>query len=137
MNVVDLIKDHEGLMLRPYHCSAGKLTLGYGRNIEQRGITLEEAEYLLANDIRECREALTRDYSWFAALDEARQGAMVDLRFNLGARGLAGFPKFLAAMGRGDWPRAAQELRQSRWYGQVARRAPRIVGMIESGEWPQ
>lgn len=137
MNVADLIKDHEGLMLRPYHCSAGKLTLGFGRNIEQRGITPDEAEYLLANDIRECREVLARDYSWFTALDEARQAALTDLCFNLGAHRLAGFPKFLAAMGRGDWPRAAQELRQSRWYGQVGRRAPRIVGMIETGAWPR
>lgn len=123
-------------MLKPYHCSAGKLTIGYGRNLEARGIDLNEAEYLLANDIRECRQALTLNYSWFAGLDEVRQAAVVDLTFNLGMRKLSTFIRFIGAMGRGDWPEAANELRQSLWYGQVGRRAPRIVGMIETGEWP-
>lgn len=137
MNVAELIKAHEGLMLRPYHCSAGKLTIGWGRNIEQSGISKDEAEYLLANDINDCREALARDYSWFPVLDEARQAACVDLCFNLGARKLSTFIRFLGAMGRSDWPEAANELRQSLWYGQVGRRAPRIVGMIETGRWPE
>jgi lysozyme len=136
MNLSDLIKEHEGLMLKPYHCSAGKLTIGYGRNLEARGISLNEAEYLLANDIRDCRESLTRDYSWFAALDQVRQAALVDLVFNMGANRLAGFVKFLVAMARSDWPRAAEELRNSRWYGQVGRRAERVIWMIERGEWP-
>lgn len=136
MNVAELIKDHEGLMLRPYHCSAGRLTLGYGRNIEDRGISLNEAEYMLANDIRDCREALTRDYSWFPALDQVRQAALVDLSFNLGSARLAGFVKFLAAMGRADYERAADELVDSRWFGQVQRRGPRVVSMVRSGEWP-
>ena len=44
---VDLIKKHEGLRLFPYKCSVGKLTIGYGRNIEDTGISKEEAETLL------------------------------------------------------------------------------------------
>jgi lysozyme len=137
MNVSELIKAHEGLMLRPYHCSANRLTIGYGRNIEDRGISLNEAEYLLANDIRDCREALTRDYSWFTALDDVRQAALTDLVYNLGAARLAGFQKFLAAMGRGDYARAGAELVDSKWYTQVGRRGPRVVGMIKTGEWPK
>lgn len=137
MSVVELIKDHEGLMLRPYHCSAGKVTIGYGRNIEDRGISLNEAEYLLANDIRDCRESLTRDYSWFPGLDHVRQAALVDLVYNLGSTRLAGFQKFLAAMRRTDYERAAADLEDSKWFGQVGRRGPRIRDMIKSGEWPK
>lgn len=123
-------------MLRPYHCSANKLSIGFGRNLEARGISLNEAEYMLANDIRDCREVLTRDYSWFPGLDQVRQAALVDLAFNLGSARLAGFVKFLAAMGRGDYERAADELVDSLWFGQVGRRGPRIVAMVRSGEWP-
>lgn len=124
-------------MLRPYHCSANKLSIGFGRNLEARGISLNEAEYMLANDIRDCREALTRDYSWFPALDQVRQAALTDLCFNLGTQRLAGFVKFLAALGRGDYERAADELVNSKWFGQVKRRGPRIRDMIKSGEWPK
>ena len=42
---------HEGLKLYPYRCSANKLTIGVGRNIEERGIAEDEALYLLNNDI--------------------------------------------------------------------------------------
>ena len=26
---------HEGLRLKPYRCTAGKLTIGYGRNLDK------------------------------------------------------------------------------------------------------
>lgn len=137
MNVADLIRDHEGVRLYPYVCPAGFVTIGVGRNIESRGISEDEAEYMLANDIRQCRAWLTATYSWFTALDEVRQAAMTDLIFNVGADGLAKFVKFLAAMGRGDYERAAAELIDSKWYGQVGRRGPRIVGMVRTGRWPE
>lgn len=38
---------HEGLKLKPYQCTAGKLTIGVGRNIEDMGITEDEAIYML------------------------------------------------------------------------------------------
>ncbi len=137
MNVVELIKDHEGTSLHLYRDTVGKWTVGVGRNIEDNGIREDEAELMLANDIRECRVQLTRTYSWFNALDEVRQAACIDLLFNLGSMRLSGFAKFLAAMARSDWPRAADELRDSKWYTQVARRGPRVVSMIERGEWPE
>lgn len=136
MNVLDLIKEHEGTSLALYRCTAGKLTVGTGRNIEDNGIREDEAGLMLANDIRECRLQLLRAYPWFTALDEVRQAACIDLIFNLGPMRLSGFVKFLAAMARSDWPRAADELRQSKWFEQVGRRGPRVASMIERGEWP-
>ncbi len=109
---------------------------GYGRNVQDKGISVAEAEYLLSNDIRQAREHLAREYPWYSGLSEVRQSAVVDLCYNLGPLGLSKFVRFLAAMAQSDWPRAADELRRSQWYGQVGRRAPRIVGMIETGEWP-
>ena len=52
-----LIK-HEGLRLTPYRCPAGRLTIGIGRNLEDKGITEKEAVMLLKNDIQECIENL-------------------------------------------------------------------------------
>lgn len=136
MNVSELIRQHEGLSLKAYKCPADRWTIGYGRNVEDKGISVTEAEYLLANDIRQAGEQLTRDYWWYSLLGEVRQAAVIDLFYNLGPGGLSKFVKFLDAMGKGDWSNAANELRRSKWYGQVGRRAPRVVGMVETGEWP-
>lgn len=136
MDVAELIKEHEGLMLKPYQCSANRTTIGYGRNLEDRGISLNEAEYMLGNDISSAREALVSNLPWFVQLDEVRQAAMVDLVYNMGWPRLAGFRKFLACMTRGDYAGAGAELVDSKWYTQVGRRGPRIVKMIQLGLWP-
>jgi lysozyme len=136
MNVTDLIKTHEALDLRMYPCTSGKLTIGWGRNIEDNGIRLDEAELMLSNDIRDCRVQLTKEYSWFNSLDEVRQAAVLDLCFNLGITRLRKFVKFATAMARSDWQRAGDELVSSAWYGQVKSRGPRVVLMIRTGGWP-
>lgn len=136
MNVADLIKEHEGLSLKLYKCPAGRGTVGYGRNVEDKGISVAEAEYLLANDIRQAGEQLSRDYWWFPLLGEVRQAAMVDLFYNLGPLGLSKFVKFLKAMSSGEWQKAGDELERSLWFGQVGRRGPRVVAMVRKGEWP-
>ena len=47
------LMDDEGLCLRPYRDTEGKLTIGVGRNLERGGggISEEEADYLIENDI--------------------------------------------------------------------------------------
>ncbi len=52
---------HEGLGLKPYRCPAGKLTIGYGRNLDDTGISKAEAYELLSNDIRCCEEQLLEE----------------------------------------------------------------------------
>ena len=41
------IRKNEGLAHQPYRCSAGALTIGYGHNLDARGISKEVAELLL------------------------------------------------------------------------------------------
>lgn len=135
MNVRDLIRDHEGTKLKPYTDTVGKLSIGCGRNLTDVGISAAEADLLLDNDIHSATQALLAAYPWFFHLSEVRQAAMIDLKFNLGNR-LTGFVDFLAAMARGSWSGAGEELEDSAWFRQVARRGPRIVSMITSGEWP-
>jgi lysozyme len=75
---------HEGLKLEPYECTAGKLTIGVGRNIEDIGITEDEARYLLDNDILRVCDELDRNLSWWRDLSDVRQRVLVDMVFNLG-----------------------------------------------------
>lgn len=131
--LVSMLKRHEGVRLMPYKDSRGLLTIGCGRNIEARGITSDESDFLLNNDIDLCVRGLGKNYPWFADLDAARSMALIDLAFNLGLAGLAAFTKFLAAMARTDYENAADELRASAWYSQVGVRGPEIVSMIRGG----
>lgn len=124
---------HEGLRLKVYRCTAGKLTIGVGRNLEDRGVTKDEALMLLEHDIDLCVRQLVARFTWFSELDSIRQRVLVDLAFNLGFPGLLQFRKFLAAMGRTDYHAAAKELRDSAWYGQVGQRAHRLCAMLTTG----
>lgn len=130
-----MIVDHEGLRLKPYRCTAGKLTIGVGRNLEDNGISPEEAQHLLDNDLARVERELTAAFPWFATLVPARRAVFMDMGFNLGLARLKGFRRMLQAVGRGDWERAAAEMGDSLWARQVGRRAERLAGMMRSGAW--
>ena len=133
--LTDMLIQHEGLRLKPYHCTAGKLTIGVGRNLDDRGITPDEAMYLLANDIRDSRKELSASFPWFDKLDEVRQSVLIDMNVNLGLSRLKGFRNTLALIGVGKYEAAAVEMLNSKWAQQVGNRARRLSGMMRTGEW--
>lgn len=132
-----LLRLNEDVKLKPYRCAAGKLTIGVGRNLDDVGISEAESEMLLANDIARVQAELHTLAPWAAHLDAVRHAVLVDMCFNLGAAGLAKFRRFLAAMERADWPDAATELRNSKWWHQVGDRGPRAERMVLTGRWPK
>jgi lysozyme len=128
---------HEGERLKPYRCTAGKLTIGIGRNLEDRGITPEESAYLLENDIARFQTELLRALPWVAKLDEVRQRVLLDMAFNLGVQGLLQFKRTLAAIQAGDYERAAPMMLDSKWAEQVGQRAERLSRMMLTGKDPR
>jgi lysozyme len=131
----DQLIDHEGLELKPYRCTAEKLTIGVGRNIEDRGITEDEARYLLKNDIKIVEDELLEKKPVVAGLDAVRQRVLVDMGFNLGIPTLLKFQNMWAAIEEEDFERAADEAMDSRWAKQVGRRAERLCQAMATGEW--
>jgi len=115
--------DHEGVRLRPYKCTAGKTTIGVGRNLDDVGITKSEAMMLLRSDILRATEGAMRVVPTFAQLTDARQEVLVEMVFNLGEKGFARFLKTLAYIRGYEWDRAAAEMLDSRWAEQVGQRA--------------
>ena len=59
-----MLKLHEGVKRHVYLCSAGYETLGVGRNVSQSGLGLsdDEIDYLLDNDIKRVTEELSKEY---------------------------------------------------------------------------
>ena len=131
----DQLIDHEGLELKPYQCTADKLTIGVGRNIEDRGITEDEARYLLKNDIKIVEDELLEKKPVVAGLDAVRQRVLVDMGFNLGIPTLLKFQNMWAAIEEEDFQTAADEAMDSRWAKQVGRRAERLCQAMATGEW--
>ena len=129
-----LVRDEE-LRLKPYTDSVGKLTIGVGRNLTDKGISFQEAQGLLANDIADATADLQAKLPWTATLDDVRKGAMVNMTFNIGIGGLLEFHDFLARMQRGDFSGAAGAMLDSLWARQVGARATRLSIQIQSGVW--
>ncbi len=129
--IIDQLIKHEGLRLKPYHCPAGKLTIGVGRNLEDKGISEKEAVLLLENDIEECLEDLKTIFQAFDLLPEPVQRVLVDMRFNLGPNRFRRFKKMLAAVKNQDFTQAAVEMKDSRWYSQVGKRAETLINIMK------
>jgi lysozyme len=135
----DMIKRHEGVESHVYKDHLGLETIGVGRCIAPNslGLSDDEIDYLLDNDIVRCIKELTRALPWFSSLDDVRTEALIDLCFNLGLTRLLGFKKALAAMAISDWETAKVELLDSRWATQVGNRAQEIAEMIRTGVYQQ
>lgn len=131
----ELIRD-EGLRLEPYVDTVGKLTIGVGRNLADRGISKAEAEFLLETDIGLVEDVLDTWLSWWRTLSEVRQRVLANMCFNMGIAKLRGFKNTLAAMKTGDYEAAAAGMRRSLWARQVGARAERLAKMMKTGEEP-
>jgi len=126
---------HEGLRLKPYRCTSGKLTIGIGRNLDDRGISQTEAYVLLENDIQNCEMQLVDEIpEIYNTLDEVRKSVLLNMCFNLGIGGLLEFNNTLAFIAAGDWERAANGMLASKWAKQVGRRAIELSELMRKGK---
>ena len=129
------LKLDEGLRLKPYRDSVGKLTIGVGRNLDDVGISEGEAETLLWNDINIAQRTLQVNLPWVAQLSEARRGVLINMTFNMGVGALMAFPKMLACLQAGDYEGTAKEMESSKWAKQVGPRAQRLIQQMRKDTW--
>lgn len=128
-----LLIRHEGLRLKPYRDTVGKLTIGVGRNLDDVGISEAEALDLLSNDLARVQAHLDRKHGWWRSLDRVRQHALIDMSFNLGPQGFDSFTLTLAGIRGGAFAEASREMLRSRWAVQVGGRAVELAHMIQAG----
>lgn len=136
--LIEQLKLHEGSRTHAYECPMGYLTIGVGRNIDAIGgigLSDDEIDYLLRNDIERCYRELDR-FSWFMDLDQVRQEALVNMCFNLGFTRLLKFKNMLSSVAEGRYKLAAADALDSKWAKQVGQRARDIAHMLEFGEYP-
>jgi len=134
--IQDQLLRHEGLRRFPYKDSAGKWTIGVGRNLDEVGITKNEALYLLDNDLGRVRAELDQALPWWRELDLIRQQVMIDLGFNLGVltppetAKLLTFTHTLDLIKSGRYAAAAENLTKTKWHSDVGVRALELEAML-------
>lgn len=127
-----MLKRHEGFRPKPYECTMGKLTIGYGRNLEDNGISLAEAEMMLSNDIDVCY-AQAQKFEWFQDLDEPRKVVILSMIFNMGYPRFIYFKKMIAAVSNADYDKAADEMLSSLWSSQTGKRSTELAEIMRNG----
>lgn len=125
-----LLKKHEGMQLKPYTDTVGKLTIGVGRNLTDKGLATCEVSLLLDNDINDVWQECSSRIEGFTALDDTRQHVLLDMAFNMGIEHLLGFHKMLVAVQAHNWELAVEEMLNSKWAKQVGNRATDLAHMM-------
>jgi lysozyme len=128
-----ILERHEGRKAKPYVDTVGKVTIGVGRNLTDRGLSEKEIDVLLENDIELCRSSLQYVFPNFDTFSDKRRLALFSLMFNLGVNRFQGFEKMIHAIKDEDWHLAAFELIDSKYHSQVPNRAEEISNMLIEG----
>lgn len=136
-NLVQLTKRFEGLRLKPYHCSAGKITIGYGRNLTDVGISKSEADIMFYSDML---SAEVDAASWLDKygmkpedISQNRFYVLTDMMFNMGWGSCLQFKTFMSELKKGHYDDAAKAMLDSKWATQVGSRAITLAGLMKNG----
>tara|TARA_X000001388_G_scaffold21452_1_gene14466 strand:+ start:131 stop:616 length:486 start_codon:yes stop_codon:yes gene_type:complete len=155
-NLIEKLIAHEGLRLEVYQDTLGINTIGIGRNLDDRGITQDEldwmdyptiedvysdgiteadAMYLAQNDVQIVEEELLRAHPCVENLDAVRQLVLVDMAFNMGVPRLCKFVKMWNAIHEKKFDIASKEMLDSRWANQVKSRSVKLANAMHNGEF--
>lgn len=129
----DQLIRHEGYRQFPYKCSAGVWTVAIGRNLDDRGISEDEARYMLHNDIKSCKKEINFSFPVVKTLNNARCNVLINMCFNIGIGRLRGFKKMWAAIEDKNFNEAARQMLDSKWATQVGIRAKELSESMRMG----
>ena len=133
------LRGDEGFVRHAYQDHLGYWTIGVGRLIDARkpgsGLRDIEIDFLLNNDVDDRISTLLKVLPWFQDLDDARQGVLVNMAFQMGIQGLLGFTNTLKCVKEGRYKDAANGMLNSKWASQTPNRAKRLAKQMETGAW--
>lgn len=129
--------DEEGYRQFPYRCTAGKLTIGIGFNLDDTGLSMDESLLILRHRIVKIRNAIRKKCPWYDSLAEARQACLVGMAYQMGIEGLFKFKVTLAYAEAGRYEEAALNMLASKWARQTPARAQRAAYMMRYGKFPE
>ena len=125
------IKVDEGVRFKVYRDSLGIETVGVGRNIRDKGLSMQEVDFLLDNDLSDAERDARAIFPTFDKLSDIRKAVLLNMSFNMGRERLSKFKKLRAAVQDEDWAEAARQMILSTWATQVGARATRLAKQME------
>jgi lysozyme len=118
-----------------YKCPAGKWTIGYGYNLEDHGLPEDMAKELLRRMLASSEIELSKNLGFWDRLDFTRKAVLVDMIYNMGWPTLSKFKNMFAALKADNFNKAAEEMKDSKWYKQVGFRSKKLNESMRTGEW--
>lgn len=132
------LKRDEGEVLSAYQDHLGYWTIGVGILIDSRkngALRPEESEFIFNNRLRLKRAELEQRLPFFKTLDDARQGVLLNMAYQLGTEGLLAFKQTLKSVEQGAYLKASQQMLDSLWARQTPKRAERLSEQMAKGVW--
>lgn len=130
------LKTEEGVVSHAYQDHLGYWTIGVGRLIDKRkggGLSPDEIDYLLQNDINKIIGSLDKALPWWNTLSPNRKAALAAMAFQMGLTNLLNFKKTLSLMKAGRFAAASEQMLTSLWAQQTPARAKRTAELIRNG----
>lgn len=125
----------EGYRQHPYRDSKGILTIGIGFNLEADGLSLDESRLVLKYRLWKRYLALITALPWVKYLDDARQGVLLNMAYNMGVTDVLTFRTLLPLIQAGQWDKAADDMASTEWHKEVGARAVRLEQQMRTGVW--
>nr|5EE7_A Chain A, Glucagon receptor,Endolysin,Glucagon receptor [synthetic construct] len=158
LNIFEMLRIDEGLRLKIYKDTEGYYTIGIGHLLTKSPslnaakseldkaigrntngvITKDEAEKLFNQDVDAAVRGILRNAKLkpvYDSLDAVRRAALINMVFQMGETGVAGFTNSLRMLQQKRWDEAAVNLAKSRWYNQTPNRAKRVITTFRTGTW--
>ncbi len=150
--VTALLARHESFRSVCYCDTRGRVTIGYGTNLDAPGaadhcafagvdyaairhgalVTREQGQVLLQHAAQHAMDCALIIVRGLTEMPENVQLVVVDMIYNLGTAGFGEFHETIAALERKDWRVAADCMRESLWYEQVGVRGKNDVALVMS-----
>lgn len=147
--IISLIHFEEGWREKPYLCSEGYPTIGFGFRIGPQGAPISQYQFTLPMEagsawpaellIKRRSEMLLRPRI-SAAMEAcsgnpAREAVLISMAYQMGVDGLNDFKQTLAAIAGARWVDAAAGMLDSKWARQTRERAHRHAEQMKTGQW--
>ena len=143
MNLQTMLEREEGRKCQAYGdplTGAAPWTIGIGHtapgDCHDTTWTDAQVDAAFAADVARATAGCAANLSpWFGELNDARQGVLIGMAFQMGIGGLLGFVHTLASVRDGRYAEAAAGIRSSKWGVQTPARARRMADQMQTGAW--
>ena len=123
LELLSSIRKHEGFRAKPYKCSEGFDTIGYGFAIKDLVLDEDIANIILQRKLEALIRSIEFKFKWYADLPNAVKDVVIEMCYQLGVKGFSKFRKTIKHLENEEWELAASEMLISRWNEQTPNRA--------------